>query len=75
MGSRQYRRSSNGRFAGAGAGTRVTTGKAGGYANAAFRARTGAARARKARNAKYARVAGKAATALAAALLARQVLR
>lgn len=38
--SRQYRRDSQGRFAGAGApGAKVTQGKAGGFANATFRAR------------------------------------
>lgn len=45
MASRKYRRDSKGRFAGSaggGGGTFVTTGKAGGFANQAFRARVAA---------------------------------
>lgn len=41
-GTRAYRRDSHGRFAGAGGGgTKVTYGKAGGFANAAHRAKVG----------------------------------
>lgn len=39
MGTRAYRRDNRGRFAGAGGGTKVTYGKAGGFANAAHRAK------------------------------------
>lgn len=42
MAQRAYRRDSHGRFAGSGGGSMVTYGKAGGFANAAFRARTSA---------------------------------
>lgn len=38
-GMRAYRRDSQGRFAGSGGGAMTTYGKAGGFANAAFRAR------------------------------------
>lgn len=39
-GSRQYRRNKSGQFAGAGSpGTKITVGRAGGFANAAHRAR------------------------------------
>lgn len=44
-GTRAYRRDSHGRFAGSGGGTKVTYGKAGGFANSAFRARVAAGRA------------------------------
>jgi hypothetical protein len=40
--TRAYRRDSHGKFAGSGGGTHTTFGKAGGFANAAFRARTSA---------------------------------
>lgn len=43
-GTRQYVRGNNGRFAGAKQGTKVTTGRAGGFANAQFRARVQAGR-------------------------------
>lgn len=39
MGTRAYRRDNQGRFAGSGSGTKVTYGKAGGFANAAHRAK------------------------------------
>lgn len=39
MATRAYRRDNRGRFAGAGGGTKVTYGKAGGFANAAHRAK------------------------------------
>jgi hypothetical protein len=42
--TRQYRRKSNGQFAGASGGTKVTTGRAGGFANSAFRSRVAASR-------------------------------
>lgn len=45
MATRAYRRDSQGRFAGSGGGSRVTYGKAGGFANAAFRSRTASQRA------------------------------
>lgn len=45
MAGRAYRRDKNGRFAGSGGGTTVTYGKAGGFANAAFRGRVAASRA------------------------------
>ena len=45
MATRAYRRDKNGRFAGSGGGgTTVTYGKAGGFANSAFRARVAASR-------------------------------
>jgi hypothetical protein len=44
-GTRAYRRDSHGRFAGSGGGTKVTYGKAGGFANSAFRARVAGQRA------------------------------
>lgn len=44
MATRAYRRDSNGRFAGSGGGTKVTYGKAGGFANAGFRQRVAASR-------------------------------
>ena len=44
-GTRAYRRDSHERFAGSGGGTKVTYGKAGGFANSAFRARVAAGRA------------------------------
>lgn len=40
MATRAYRRNSKGQFAGSGGGSMITYGKAGGFANAAFRART-----------------------------------
>lgn len=51
MGQRAYRRDSSGRFAGSGAGTKVTYGRAGGWANASHQAKAQAARGA-ARNAK-----------------------
>lgn len=45
MATRAYRRDSHGRFAGSGGGTKITYGKAGGFANAAFRSRVMASRA------------------------------
>lgn len=44
MATRAYRRDKNGRFAGAGGGTSVTYGKAGGFANKAFASRVAASR-------------------------------
>jgi hypothetical protein len=44
MASRAYRRDNQGRFAGANGGSKVTYGKAGGFANASFRARVQANR-------------------------------
>ena len=44
-GTRAYRRDNHGRFAGKGGGTKVTMGKAGGFANAAFRTRVQSQRA------------------------------
>lgn len=44
MATRAYRRDNNGRFAGSGGGTKVTYGKAGGFANAGFRQRVAASR-------------------------------
>lgn len=44
MATRAYRRDSHGKFAGANGGTKVTYGKAGGFANSAFRARVSAGR-------------------------------
>lgn len=44
MASRAYRRNSRGQFAGAGGGTKVTYGKAGGFANKAFASRVAASR-------------------------------
>lgn len=45
MATRAYRRDKNGRFAGSGGGgTTITYGKAGGFANSAFRARVAASR-------------------------------
>lgn len=44
MASRAYRRDNRGQFAGASGGTKVTYGKAGGFANAAFRGRVQAQR-------------------------------
>jgi hypothetical protein len=49
MATRQYRRDSKGKFAGSGGGSMVTYGKAGGFANAAFRARTSATNQRASR--------------------------
>lgn len=45
MGQRAYRRDANGKFAGAGGGTKVTMGRAGGFANASFRQRVASQRA------------------------------
>lgn len=55
--ARTYKRDNAGRFAGSGSATRTTTGKAGGFANAAHRARVAqkvASRARRRSNAKRA---------------------
>lgn len=49
MATRKYRRDKNGKFAGAGGGTTVTVGKAGGFANAAHRSRVAASRSQKAK--------------------------
>lgn len=48
-GTRQYRRNSDGRFAGGGGGTVTTTGRAGGFASAAHRANVANKRATTAR--------------------------
>lgn len=48
-GTRAYRRDSHGKFAGSGGGSMTTYGKAGGFANASFRARASAGNARPAK--------------------------
>jgi len=80
MGQRQYRRNSRGRFAGAESGTKVTYGRAGGFASATHRANVASSRASKARRRALARkgvkVAGSAAAVGglgAAAFLARNL--
>jgi hypothetical protein len=65
-GSRQYRRQSNGRFAGSGGGTVTTTGRAGGFASAAHRANVAGMRAAKAHRQALVRKGVKVAAASAA---------
>ena len=75
MASRAYRRDRSGRFASAGAGTRVTFGNAGGFANSAHRSSVATMKVRRARRQKAFRLAAKAAGAAAAVGLASTLTR
>lgn len=80
MGQRAYRRDANGKFAGSGGGTSTTYGKAGGFANAAFRARTASTNQKASRGKSFAlgqssRKAGRAAIRFSKSAGGRQAIK